>query len=67
MRFYTRFFVVLSAATFGCAQTISGGDATFHSGGLGSCGKFYSDADFIVSVDHATMSKYAGTITDPMR
>ncbi|RDX42315.1 hypothetical protein OH76DRAFT_1488754 [Lentinus brumalis] len=67
MRCYTLFFAVISAATFGCAQTISGGDATFHSSGLGSCGKSYSDADFVVAVDHATMSKYAGTITDPMR
>ncbi len=89
MRSFTLFFAILSAATFGCAQTISGGDgsflllmrplvsrlsicltsllAMFHSGGIGSCGRSYSDTDLVVFVDHATMAQFAGTETDPTR
>ncbi|TFK84817.1 hypothetical protein K466DRAFT_588615 [Polyporus arcularius HHB13444] len=39
----------------------------FHSGGIGSCGRSYSDPDLVVAVDHATMATFAGTETDPTR
>ncbi|TFK83857.1 hypothetical protein K466DRAFT_602516, partial [Polyporus arcularius HHB13444] len=51
MRFSAVLLAALSTATFGYAQSMSGGDATFYSAGLGSCGFFNTDADFIVAVD----------------
>ncbi|TFK78656.1 hypothetical protein K466DRAFT_668368 [Polyporus arcularius HHB13444] len=66
MRFSVVLFAALSAATFGYAQTsMSGGDATFYTAGVGSCGFTNTDADFIVAVDVATITSFPGAGANP--
>ena len=39
--------------------------ATFYTPGLGSCGFQNTDADFIVAVDHATITSFPGAGANP--
>ncbi|EJF58907.1 barwin-like endoglucanase [Dichomitus squalens] len=67
MRFTAVVLAALSAATAGFAQSLSmsGGDATFYTPGLGSCGFFNTEADFIVAVDIATIQSFPGATANP--
>ncbi|KAI1795308.1 hypothetical protein LXA43DRAFT_970630 [Ganoderma leucocontextum] len=64
-----RFSAVLlpSAAATSVAQemSLSGGDATCYDAGLGSCGLFDTDADFVVAVDIETIQSFPGAGTHP--
>ncbi|PIL27144.1 hypothetical protein GSI_10285 [Ganoderma sinense ZZ0214-1] len=58
----------LSAATSGYSKVMmskSGGDATYYAPGLGSCGHNNVATDFIVAVDHATITKFPGAGANP--
>ncbi|PIL27116.1 hypothetical protein GSI_10258 [Ganoderma sinense ZZ0214-1] len=58
----------LSAATSGYAKVMmskSGGDATYYTPGLGSCGFNNVDTDYIVAVDHATITSFPGAGANP--
>nr|VWO98546.1 Ferric-chelate reductase [Ganoderma boninense] len=58
----------LSAATSGYAKvqmSKSGGDATYYTPGLGSCGHNNVATDFIVAVDHATITSFPGAGANP--
>ncbi|KAI1787092.1 barwin-like endoglucanase [Ganoderma leucocontextum] len=65
MRFAAVALATLSAATAGLATSMSGGDATFYAPGLGSCGQFNTEADFIVAVDIATIQSFPGATANP--
>ncbi|PIL26472.1 hypothetical protein GSI_12230 [Ganoderma sinense ZZ0214-1] len=67
MRFSTIVLAILSAAATGFAQemALTGGDATYYNTGLGSCGVFNTDADFIVAVDIHTIQSFPGAGTNP--
>ena len=39
--------------------------ATFYTPGLGSCGHFNTEADFIVAVDIATIQSFPGATANP--
>ncbi|KAM5543880.1 hypothetical protein V8D89_002497 [Ganoderma adspersum] len=69
MRFSTAaIFVALSAASASFANvqmSKSGGDATYYSPGVGSCGHNNVDTDFIVAVDIATIHSFPGAGANP--
>ncbi|KAI0665519.1 RlpA-like double-psi beta-barrel-protein domain-containing protein-containing protein [Trametes maxima] len=65
MRFSTVLMTVVSAATLGLAANSGTGDATFYEAGLGSCGIFNTDADFIVAVDPSTFDTFPGAGANP--
>ncbi|KAM5543881.1 hypothetical protein V8D89_002498 [Ganoderma adspersum] len=60
--------VALSATTSGFAKvhmSKSGGDATYYTPGVGSCGRNNVESDFIVAVDHATITSFPGAGANP--
>ncbi|KAI0776547.1 RlpA-like double-psi beta-barrel-protein domain-containing protein-containing protein [Trametes elegans] len=57
MRYSVVLMTVLAAASAALAQGT--GDATFYAPGLGSCGLYNTDADFIVALDVATMNAHS--------
>ncbi|KAI1792224.1 barwin-like endoglucanase [Ganoderma leucocontextum] len=66
MRFtFATLIVALSAATSGFALTEKGGNATTYAPGLGSCGVFSIDANFVVAVDAHTINNFPGAGSDP--
>ncbi|CDO73844.1 Distantly related to plant expansins [Trametes cinnabarina] len=70
MRFSAVFIAVVSAATAALAQATGGtGDgssvATFYEAGLGACGIFNTDADFIVAIDAQTFDNFPGATGNP--
>ncbi|OSC98312.1 hypothetical protein PYCCODRAFT_1439344 [Trametes coccinea BRFM310] len=66
MRFSTVFVTVVSAAAAALAQSTGGtGDATFYEAGLGACGIFNTDADFIVAIDAQTFDNFPGATGNP--
>ncbi|KAI0654595.1 RlpA-like double-psi beta-barrel-protein domain-containing protein-containing protein [Cubamyces menziesii] len=65
MRFSAVVLAVVSAAAVGLAQTTGTGDATFYEAGLGACGVFNTDSDFIVAIDAATFDNFPGATGNP--
>ncbi|PIL26359.1 hypothetical protein GSI_12115 [Ganoderma sinense ZZ0214-1] len=66
MRFAVAALAALSAASAAVATTaMTGGDATFYAPGLGSCGHFNTETDFIVAVDIATIQSFPGATANP--
>ncbi|KAI0820518.1 RlpA-like double-psi beta-barrel-protein domain-containing protein-containing protein [Trametes gibbosa] len=66
MRFSTVLLAVASATSFSLVQALTGtGDATFYDAGLGSCGIFNTDSDFIVAIDAATFDTFPGATANP--
>ncbi|KAI8992737.1 RlpA-like double-psi beta-barrel-protein domain-containing protein-containing protein [Trametes punicea] len=66
MRFSAVLIAVVSAATVALSQPLTGtGDATFYEAGLGACGIFNTDADFIVAVDAQTFDTFPGATGNP--
>ncbi|OBZ74582.1 Papain inhibitor [Grifola frondosa] len=57
-------FTLASIASFGYAQTQTG-DATFYETGLGSCGIFNTDSDFIVAVSAQFFDTFPGATANP--
>ncbi|KAI0365835.1 barwin-like endoglucanase [Pilatotrama ljubarskyi] len=64
MRFSAVALSVISAAAVALAQSGTG-DATFYAAGLGACGIFNTDADFIVAVSTSVFDGFPGAGPNP--
>ncbi|KAI0351123.1 hypothetical protein OH77DRAFT_1411691 [Trametes cingulata] len=65
MRFSAVLVSVVSAAAAALAQSSGTGDATFYAAGLGACGIFNTDADFIVAVSSQVFDTFPGAGANP--